>query len=381
MAEVRLEALRKEFNDSDIVRGLTLTIRDGEFFVVVGPSGCGKSTLLHLLAGLELPTEGRVYFDGRDVTLLPPHLRDVALVFQSYALYPHMTVEDNLAFPLRVGSRRSRLDRMGIAAEVQHIAELLGLTNLLDRRPRELSGGQRQRVALGRALIRKPQVFLLDEPLSNLDAQLRAGMRGELRRLHDQLRITTIYVTHDQVEAMTLADRVAILQHGTVEQMGTPSELYDAPANIFVAGFIGQPPINMMEAKICRGIAETDTFHIPLPMDWPHRAEGSPLKVGIRPEHLRVSKSSRKANPGMSAEGIVRLVERSSGHPWVTVELATGHASGPTLVALSDSRHELRARDAVVVSMRQAIVHFFNPITGARIGGHSFGTDERLGSL
>src|SRR5512139_4113632 len=227
MAEVRLEGLRKRFDGPDIVRGLTVTIRDGEFFAVVGPSGCGKSTLLHLLAGLESPTAGRILFDGRDVTTLAPQHRDVALVFQSYALYPHMTVEENLAFPLRVGPRRGRLDRAGIAGEVRRIAELLGLTELLNRRPRELSGGQRQRVALGRALIRKPQVFLLDEPLSNLDARLRTGMRAELRRLHDQLKITMIYVTHDQTEAMTLADRVAVLHDGALAQVGTPKELYD----------------------------------------------------------------------------------------------------------------------------------------------------------
>ncbi|HSN05048.1 MAG TPA: ABC transporter ATP-binding protein [Nitrospira sp.] len=379
MAEVRLEGLRKRFDGPDIVRGLTVTVRDGEFFAVVGPSGCGKSTLLHLLAGLESPTGGRILFDGRDVTALAPQHRDVALVFQSYALYPHMTVEENLAFPLRVGPRRGRLDRAGIAGEVRRIAELLGLTDLLDRRPRELSGGQRQRVALGRALIRKPRVFLLDEPLSNLDARLRTGMRTELRRLHDQLKITMIYVTHDQTEAMTLADRVAVLHDGTLEQLGTPKELYDAPANVFVAGFIGQPAMNMIDAVVHGGILAADPFRIPLPADWPHRVEGSALTLGIRPEHIRVSRPSGRAGSGMIADGTVRLVERGGGHPWVTLEPASGRATGRMLVALLDSGQELRAGDAVTISIGDAVVHFFNPVTGARIGGRRVGPGERPG--
>jgi multiple sugar transport system ATP-binding protein len=377
MAEVRLERLRKRFSGTDIVRGITLTIRDGEFFAVVGPSGCGKSTLLHLLAGLEFPDDGCICFDGRDVTLLPPQQRDVALVFQTYALYPHMTVDENLSFPLRVRPREVRLDRAGIAAEVHRIADLLGLTDLLDRRPRELSGGQRQRVALGRALIRKPQVFLLDEPLSNLDAQLRTGMRTELRRLHDQLKITTIYVTHDQTEAMTLADRVAVLHDGAVEQMGTPRELYDEPTNVFVAGFIGQPPMNMIDAGVRRGIAEAEAFRIPLPADWPHRAEGSHIRVGIRPEHISVGRSFRRAEPGTTAEGTVRLIERSGGNPWVSVELASGRTPGKMLVALSDSGQDLRTGNPVTISIGQAVIHLFNPVTGARIGCRRFGSGDR----
>jgi multiple sugar transport system ATP-binding protein len=376
MAEVRLEGLRKRFDGPDIVQGLTMTIRDGEFFAIVGPSGCGKSTLLHLLAGLDLPSGGRILFDGGDVTMLPPQQRDVALVFQSYALYPHMTVRENLAFPLRVGRRMGRLDRDEIAGEVRRVAELLGLTDLLDRHPRELSGGQRQRVALGRSLIRKPRLFLLDEPLSNLDAQLRTGMRLELRRLHDQLKITTIYVTHDQTEALTLADRVAVLRDGVIEQIGTPRELYEKPANVFVAGFIGQPPMNMMEAKIHRGIAETVAFRVPLPPEWPHSADGRALTVGIRPEHVRVSRPPRKAEPGTSSVGTVRLIDRSGGHPWVSIELASGGTDG-LVVATMDAGQELRIGDAVTILIRQAVVHFFNPITGERIGGRRLGTEVR----
>lgn len=373
MAEVRLDNLRKRFTGPEIVRGLTLTIRDGEFFAVVGPSGCGKSTLLNLLAGLDAPTGGRIYFDGRDVTALPPQQRDVALVFQSYALYPHMTVADNLAFPLQVAPRHRRLDRAKIAEEVRRVADLLGLAALLDRRPRELSGGQRQRVALGRALIRQPRVFLLDEPLSNLDAQLRTGMRAELRRLHDRLRITTIYVTHDQTEAMTLADRVAVLQAGTVEQTGTPGELYETPANVFVAGFIGQPSMNMLDAIVRQGKAETDTFQMPLPPDWPAPPDGRPLTVGIRPEHIRVSSGTGERESGLTATGTVRLIERGGGHPWMTVETASGKAAGGLLIALLESDQDLKPGDPVAMSIERAVVHFFDPATGKRTGGYRVG--------
>lgn len=376
MAEVRLEGLRKRFDGPDVVQGLTLTILNGEFFAVVGPSGCGKSTLLHLLAGLESPTDGRILFDGQDVTMLPPQRRDVALVFQSYALYPHMTVKENLAFPLRVRKQKSPLDRAQIDGEVHRVAELLELTDLLERRPRELSGGQRQRVALGRSLIRRPQVFLLDEPLSNLDAQLRTGMRLQLRRLHDRLKITTIYVTHDQTEALTLADRVAVLRDGVIEQIGTPRELYETPANVFVACFIGQPPMNMMEARIHRGIAEAVAFRIPLPPDWPHSTDGRALTVGIRPEHVRVSRSSRNVEPGASAAGTVRLIERSGGHPWVSIELASGGTDG-LVMATMDAGQQLRMGDTVTISIRQAVVHFFNPVTGERVGGRRLGTEVK----
>lgn len=376
MAEVRLEGLLKRFDGPAVVQGLTMTIRDGEFFAIVGPSGCGKSTLLHLLAGLDSPTDGRILFDGRDVTTLPPQQRDVALVFQNYALYPHMTVKENLAFPLRVMKQKGRLDRGQIDGEVHRVAELLGLTDLLGRYPRELSGGQRQRVALGRSLIRRPRVFLLDEPLSNLDAQLRTGMRFELRQLHDRLKVTTIYVTHDQTEALTLADRVAVLRDGIIEQIGTPRELYETPANVFVAGFIGQPAMNMMEARIRRGIAETVAFRVPLPPDWFHSADGRALTVGIRPEHVRVSRPPRKVELGMNAVGTVRLIERSGGHLWVSSQLASGGTEG-LVVAAMDAGQEVRIGDAVTVSIRQAVVHFFNPVTGERIGGCRLGTEEK----
>ncbi len=328
MAEVRLEGLCKRAGSAEIIPDLTLTIHDGEFFVLVGPSGCGKSTLLHLIAGLDAPTTGRIWFDGRDVTLLAPRERDIALVFQSYALYPHMTVAENLAFPLRVGPRTADLDRQRIEEEVGRVAGLLGLEPLLGRRPRELSGGQRQRVALGRALIRKPSVFLLDEPLSNLDAQLRAGMRAELRRLHDELGITMIYVTHDQTEAMTLADRLAVLDHGRLQQVGTPQDLYDLPGNVFVAGFIGYPSMNTFEASVDGQEAVAGSIRMPIPAG-ATLDHGNAVTLGVRPEDIRVqtikgsgaiSDNERKSGT-REVIGAVRLIEPTGGQIWVTCEV------------------------------------------------------------
>jgi multiple sugar transport system ATP-binding protein len=245
MARVRLEGLEKRFGAARIIPPLDLTIEDGEFFVFVGPSGCGKSTLLGLIAGLESPSAGSIRFDDRRIDPLAPGERDVAMVFQSYALYPHLTVRENIAFPLTV----RRLPREEIAHEVQRAAQALELESLLEHKPKQLSGGQRQRVALGRALVRKPKVFLMDEPLSNLDARLRLEMREELKRLHQSHRITTVYVTHDQEEAMALADRIAVLNAGRIEQCASPQQVYDDPANLFVARFIGSPPINVLDGE------------------------------------------------------------------------------------------------------------------------------------
>ncbi|MBI2290172.1 MAG: ABC transporter ATP-binding protein [Betaproteobacteria bacterium] len=240
MARIRFEGLEKRYGSQPVLAPLDLVIEDGEFFTFVGPSGCGKSTLLHLIAGIEAPQAGAIYFDHDRVDQLAPGARDVAMVFQSYALYPHLTVRENIAFPLRV----RRLARAEIGREVGRVADALGLAALLDRKPRELSGGQRQRVALGRALVRRPRVFLMDEPLSNLDARLRLEMREELKRLHEAYRVTTIYVTHDQEEAMALSQRIAVLSAGRVQQCATPQQVYADPANLFVAQFVGSPPIN-----------------------------------------------------------------------------------------------------------------------------------------
>ena len=372
MAEVRIEGLRKRFRDAEVIPGMTLTVRDGELFTIVGPSGCGKSTLLHLIAGLETPTDGRIFFDGQDVTALSPRERDVALVFQSYALYPHMTVAENLAFPLRVAKRKSGLDRRRIAEEVRRVADLLGLEAVLERRPRELSGGQRQRVALGRALIRKPRVFLLDEPLSNLDPQLRAGMRAELRRLHDALGITMIYVTHDQTEATTLADRLAVLDRGRLQQVGSPQHLYDEPCNLFVAGFIGQPPMNLLEARLEDGYVVVGPIRLRVPAGLGVREESLAVRIGIRPESVRVL--APKTEQDHAVEGIVRLIEPVGGRTWVTVEVALG-ADTISMVGVADEEFRPRSGEPAGLLVRRECPHIFDSRTGLRLGGRMTGTE------
>lgn len=365
MAEVRLEGITKRHGTTIVIESLSLTVRDGEFFVLVGPSGCGKSTLLHLIAGIEAPTDGRIMIDGTDVTRRAPPERDVALVFQNYALYPHMTVGENLAFPLRVAGRRTRLDRRRIEDEVRRVAGMLGLESLLDRRPRELSGGQQQRVALGRGLIRRPRVFLLDEPLSNLDARLRADMRTELRRLHDDLGMTMIYVTHDQTEAITLADRIAVLHQGRLQQVGTPQNLYDEPANVFVAGFIGYPPMNLLDAGISGGKIMAGPFCLPLPPGEQSAKEGRRVTAGLRPEQMRIGPPSA---PGpATVPGVVRLLEPTGTQIWVTVQVSADH--GPSmLVGLADAGFKASPGDHATIAADSASVHLFDPDTGLRLG-------------
>jgi len=305
MASVSLVHVRKAFAGApDAVHDLSLEIADGEFVSLVGPSGCGKSTTLNLIAGLDQPTSGSIRIDGKPVDGLEPGERDIAMVFQSYALYPHKDVRGNLAFPLEV----AKLPRPEIERRIADTAELLGISPLLARKPRELSGGQRQRVALGRALVRKPRVYLLDEPLSNLDAGLRAQMRRELRRLHHKLRATFIYVTHDQAEAMTLSDRIAVLRAGELQQTGTPREIYQRPANRFVAEFFGTPRINVVPAQV-----------LGLP--------GSGL-AGIRPEHLEVL--SERA-PG-ALEATVEQAELTGAEVWATLTVG-----GESIVARAPS--------------------------------------------
>ena len=372
MAEVRLEGIGKRFGTNDVLSSLSLTIRDGEFFTIVGPSGCGKSTLLNLLAGLDRPSAGRILFDGVDVTEQEPRERDVALVFQSYALYPHMRVRDNLSFPLRVAGRTSGADRRSIEAEVSRVAGMLGLEPLLDRWPRELSGGQRQRVALGRALIRRPRVFLLDEPLSNLDAQLRAAMRAELRRLHDQLGTTMIYVTHDQTEAMTLADRVAVLDRGRIQQVGAPRELYDRPETLFVAAFIGYPRINVLDAVLAGHRLRSGSLDLPCT---PASAAtelriGARLMLGIRPEHIRVvPKEGAETSPetkGRQMEGVLRLLEHTGGQTWATVEI--GSSSDPTtVVGFVPAGVSLRPKQAVTGLVEDDRFYLFDAETDRAI--------------
>jgi multiple sugar transport system ATP-binding protein len=286
MAAVRFEKVRKQFGGVEVIKELDLVIEDGEFFSFVGPSGCGKSTILNMIAGLEPVTEGRIYFDGSAVNDLSPSDRDVAMVFQSYALYPHMTVGENIAFPLKM----KKAGEDFIDEEVRRVAALLGIGQLLFRKPKELSGGQRQRVALGRAIIRRPKVFLMDEPLSNLDARLRTETRGELKKLYQELGTTTVYVTHDQAEALGLSGRIGVLDRGEIQQVGTPNEVYRRPANIFVAGFIGSPTMNFIRGRIrssdpleieCNGmLISPKTDRTP---------EHEAVVIGIRPEDIAVT--------------------------------------------------------------------------------------------
>ena len=304
MAELQLQGVRRTYpNGVTAVAGVDLTIADGEFMVLVGPSGCGKSTTLRMIAGLEDMSAGRLLIGGVDVTDVPPAERGVAMVFQSYALYPHMTVAENMGFALKIAGRSKR----DVGAAVRRAAEALQLEPLLDRKPRALSGGQRQRVAIGRAIVREPKVFLFDEPLSNLDASLRTQMRLEMARLHERLGATIVYVTHDQVEAMTLGDRIAVFNAGRIEQVGTPAEVYREPVNRFVAGFLGSPQMNFLPAVAARDV-EGPSVQVPgagrlaLPADC-----GTPLAsvyaLGVRPEHWQMT-------PGSGADGLVASVER-----------------------------------------------------------------------
>jgi len=321
MANISLQGLKKSFKNSVVIKGIDLVITKGEFFTFVGPSGCGKSTLLNMIAGLEDVTEGKIYFDDILVNDLMPRERDVAMVFQNYALYPHMTVYENIAFPLRM----RKVGRHSIDSDVNRVARSLGLADLLDRKPRELSGGQRQRVALGRAIIRKPKVFLMDEPLSNLDARLRIDMRAELKRLHQELRTTTVYVTHDQEEAMNLSDRIAVIYQGEIQQCGSPYDIYSRPENTFVGGFIGIPPMNFIDGTV----AGTHPFRInanglifsPEVGRFP---SGGRVTAGVRPEDIMVSHDRIED----SFEVTVRIIEPAGSYNWIDVEWNTMSVKG-----------------------------------------------------
>lgn len=292
MAELNIKNVNKSFGTTDVLKGINLDIQDGEFIILVGPSGCGKSTLLNCIAGLEEVTSGEILIGEDDVTHAAPKDRDIAMVFQSYALYPNMNVRKNIAFGLEI----RKMPKADIEAEVQRVAKLLQIVNLLDRKPSQLSGGQRQRVAMGRALARRPKTYLFDEPLSNLDAKLRVEMRTEMKKLHQRLSTTIVYVTHDQIEAMTLADRIAVMKDGIVQQFGTPQQVYDDPANIFVAGFMGSPSMNFLECSVMKAAdgytveIESQGKNFALPVD-PSQAdlsayEGKSVTLGIRPEQI-----------------------------------------------------------------------------------------------
>ena len=321
MAQIKFEKVEKKFKAVQAVKDLNLVIRDGEFFTFVGPSGCGKSTVLHLIAGLEEVSSGHIYFDNDLVNDLSPKERDVAMVFQSYALYPHLSVFENMAFPLRM----RKADQSFIDAEVKRVAGLLGLEDLLSRKPKELSGGQRQRVALGRSIIRKPRVFLMDEPLSNLDARLRVDMRAELKRLKLELKTTTVYVTHDQAEALSLSGRIAVINQGRIEQCGTPVEIFEKPANLFVAGFIGSPPMNLIPAVVTRqNPLEINCNGVIITPKLDGTPSGNKIILGIRPEAIVVSEKFSMGN----LEGEVILVEPAGSFHWTGVYWKGIHLRG-----------------------------------------------------
>jgi sn-glycerol 3-phosphate transport system ATP-binding protein len=348
-AAVTLQEVTKEFEAGKAaVDRLSLEIADGEFMILVGPSGCGKTTALRMVAGLEKPTSGTVRIGDRVVNEVSPRDRDIAMVFQNYALYPHMTVFKNLAY----GLRQRRTPKEETQRRVQEVAELLGLGELLKRRPGQLSGGQRQRVAMGRALVRNPAVFLLDEPLSNLDAKLRAEMRTELKRLHQNLPVTTIYVTHDQVEAMTLGDHIAVMREGTLQQFGTPQEVYDHPANVFVAGFIGSPPMNILRGVASGGRVSAGDFAL----ERPGVPDGD-VMVGLRPQALR------PASDGMPALDFkIDVVE-----PLGDEVVLHGTAASTNAVACVDSRVRPTAGSVLRLGIDPADVHVFHADSGLAI--------------
>jgi multiple sugar transport system ATP-binding protein len=325
VASIHIDNLSKAYGNLVVLQDFSLQIADGEFIVLVGPSGCGKSTTLRILAGLEEASGGEITIDGRDVTNLAPGKRDIAMVFQSYALYPHLTVRRNMGFGLRMRG----LPTAEINRRVEEVARTLAIEHLLDRWPKALSGGQRQRVALGRAIVREPQAFLMDEPLSNLDTKLRVRMRAEIIALHRRLGVTTVYVTHDQTEAMTMADRIVIMNEGKIQQIATPERMFAEPANVFVAGFIGSPSMNFLEASVAPdGTASLSLFGQPVPL--PHAGLGSQLSsgrviVGIRPEHIRAGEGR------VAFDAPVRLVESLGDEKYVYVEVPPENRTGLTV--------------------------------------------------
>ena len=351
MSSVQIRDVRKSFGNFEVLHGVTIPIEDGQFVVLVGPSGCGKSTLLRMLAGLENITSGTISIGDRVVNNVQPKERDIAMVFQNYALYPHMTVGENMGFSLKL--RNASSDE--INKRVKRAAEILALSPLLDRYPRQLSGGQRQRVAMGRAIVRDPQVFLFDEPLSNLDAKLRVAMRTEIKELHQRLKTTTVYVTHDQIEAMTMADKIVVMHDGIVEQMGAPLDLYDNPANMFVAGFIGSPAMNFLRGKIDgQSFVLEGGARLPLGAA-PAASSGQAAVYGIRPEHFLIDNEA-------GAEAEVVVVEPTGSETQVFAKVG-----GEQVVAVFRERHQFNPGDKVRLKPDPSLVHLFDDATGKRM--------------
>ena len=350
MAAVGIERVRKAFGSTQVIHGVTIDIADGEFVILVGPSGCGKSTLLRMIAGLENITDGEIRIGERVVNNVPPKERDIAMVFQNYALYPHMTVADNMAFSLKLRNA----PRAEVESRVTRAAEILGLVPLLARYPRQLSGGQRQRVAMGRAIVRDPQVFLFDEPLSNLDAKLRVAMRAEIKELHQRLQTTTVYVTHDQIEAMTMADKIVVMHDGIVEQMGAPLDLYDRPDNLFVASFIGSPAMNMLKGTLnAHGFVSDGGLQLPVAAK-PAASDGRPAVYGIRPEHFLPS------SDGLPVEVVV--VEPMGSETQVMVK------NGPDeMICVFRERIRAKPGETIRIAPDPTLVHLFDGETGRRL--------------
>ncbi len=353
MASVTIRDVRKSFGGFEVLHGVSIPIEDGAFVVLVGPSGCGKSTLLRMLAGLENITSGTISIGERVVNNVQPKERDIAMVFQNYALYPHMTVAQNMGFSLKLRGAGTQ----DIAARVRRAADILALTPLLERYPRQLSGGQRQRVAMGRAIVRDPQVFLFDEPLSNLDAKLRVAMRTEIKELHQRLRTTTVYVTHDQIEAMTMADKIVVMHDGIVEQMGAPLELYDRPDNRFVAGFIGSPAMNFLHGQLKANghpcVETASGARLPL-IDAPPASEGMPVVYGVRPEHLEL------ADEGIEAE--VAVVEPTGSETQIVARVGD-----QDIIAVFRDRHAIGPGDRIRLRPRASAAHLFDEDSGRRL--------------
>ncbi|MDK1491960.1 sn-glycerol-3-phosphate ABC transporter ATP-binding protein UgpC [Sinorhizobium sp. 7-81] len=355
MSALEIRNIHKRYGEVETLKGIDIALESGEFLVLLGSSGCGKSTLLNIIAGLAEPSGGDIRIGERSIMGLHPKDRDIAMVFQSYALYPNMSVARNIGFGLEM----RKVPAPEREKAVRETARLLQIENLLDRKPSQLSGGQRQRVAIGRALVRNPQVFLFDEPLSNLDAKLRMEMRTELKRLHQMLKTTIVYVTHDQIEAMTLATRIAVMRDGRIEQLGTPEEIYDRPATLYVAGFVGSPPMNILDAEVVgsalRLVGSEET--LPLPADFASTAPtGRGVKIGIRPEALRLASPDA---PGVRIKAHVEVMELTGPELVTTAKLG-----GQTITACLPPRTRLSAGSEQFFSFDEAALHLFNPETG-----------------